>query len=251
MATVTYIQEHKQSPSAMRGVINYCCQKQKTFDPASGRVLIGGIHCDGANAFDEFMLTKQVFDKTGGVSFYQYTQSFDSLDTISSAEAHALALEFAKRAWPGYEVLVCTHCDTDNPHSHFVVNSVSWQDGRKLRQNPAHAPPASGAQRRAMPRPRPHGHGTNRAKEAVRNVRAGVPFRGQGRKLEAQTDVRDRRVYETGEVPAGVFRADAPRRVRGALDRGPEIHHLHDAHRDAVQGLPAARRKVSERKHGG
>lgn len=137
MATVTYIQEHKQSPSAMRGVINYCCQKQKTLDPVSGRVLIGGIHCGGANAYDEFMLTKQVFGKTGGVNFYQYTQSFDSLDTISFAGAHALALKFAESAWPGHEVLVCTHCDTDNPHSHFVVNSVSWQNGRKLRQNPA------------------------------------------------------------------------------------------------------------------
>ena len=137
MATVTYIQEHKQSPSAMRGVMSYCCQKQKTLDPVSGNMLIGGIHCDGANAYDEFMLTKQVFGKTGGVNFYQYTQSFDSLDTISFAGAHALALKFAERAWPGHEVLVCTHCDTDNPHSHFVVNSVSWQDGRKLRQNPA------------------------------------------------------------------------------------------------------------------
>ena len=137
MATLNYIQEHKQSPSAMRGVIEYCLQKQKTDDPESGQRLIGGIHCSGETAYDEFMLTKQVFGKTGGVNFYQYTQSFDSRDTISSADAHALALEFAERAWPGHEVLVCTHCDTDNPHSHFVINSVGWEDGRKLRQMPA------------------------------------------------------------------------------------------------------------------
>ena len=137
MATLNYIQEHKQSPSAMRGVMEYCQQKKKTLDPESGRELISGIHCSGGTAFNEFMLTKQVYGKTGGVNFYQYTQSFDSRDTISSADAHALAVEFAERAWPGHEVLVCTHCDTDNPHSHFVINSVSWQDGRKLRQTPA------------------------------------------------------------------------------------------------------------------
>ena len=137
MATLNYIQEHKQSPSAMKGVITYCCQKKKVTDPVSGRKLISGIHCSGETAYEEFMLTKQVYGKTGGVNFYQYTQSFASRNTISSADAHTLALEFAERAWPGHEVLVCTHCDTDNPHSHFVINSVSWQDGRKLRQTPA------------------------------------------------------------------------------------------------------------------
>ena len=136
MATVNYIPEHKQSPSAMRGVMDYCRQKFKVHDPVTDRDLVSGVHCSGANAYDEFMLTKQVYGKTTGVNFYQYTQSFDSRDTISSADAHALALEFAEQAWPGHEVLVCTHCDTDNPHTHFVINSVSWQDGHKLRQSP-------------------------------------------------------------------------------------------------------------------
>ena len=136
MATLNSIPEHRQSPSAMRGVMDYCRQQEKVHDPVSGRDLISGIHCGGATAYDEFMLTKQVYGKTSGVLFYQYTQSFDSRTTISSADAHALALEFAERAWPGHEVLVCTHCDTDNPHSHFVINSVSWEDGRKLHQTP-------------------------------------------------------------------------------------------------------------------
>lgn len=136
MATVNYIPEHKQSPSAMRAVMDYCRQKFKVHDPVTSRDLVSGVHCSGENAYDEFMLTKQVYGKTGGVNFYQYTQSFDSLATISSADAHALALKFAERAWPGHEVLVCTHCDTDNPHTHFVINSVGWESGRKLRQSP-------------------------------------------------------------------------------------------------------------------
>ncbi len=137
MATVNSISEHRQSPSAMRGVMDYCRQKGKVHDPVTGRDLVSGIHCGGDSAYDEFMLTKQVYVKTDGVLFYQFTQSFQSRATISSADAHTLALEFAERAWPGHEVLVCTHCDTDNPHSHFVINSVSWQDGRKLHQTPA------------------------------------------------------------------------------------------------------------------
>ena len=46
------------------------------------------------------------------------------------------SLEFAARAWPGHEVLVTTHCDAPHVHSHFVINSVSYETGDKLRQHP-------------------------------------------------------------------------------------------------------------------
>ncbi len=137
MATVNSIPEQRQNPSSMRGVMDYCRQEEKVFDPVSERKLVTGVRCGGETAYDEFMLTKLIYGKTDGVFFYQFTQSFDSRATISSADAHALALEFAERAWPGHEVLVCTHCDTDNPHSHFVINSVSREDGHKLHLSPA------------------------------------------------------------------------------------------------------------------
>lgn len=35
MATVTYIRESKQSISAMKGVIDYCCQDKKVYDRKS------------------------------------------------------------------------------------------------------------------------------------------------------------------------------------------------------------------------
>lgn len=31
---------------------------------------------------------------------------------------------------------MATHCDADHLHSHFVINSVGFQNGKKLRQNP-------------------------------------------------------------------------------------------------------------------
>ena len=45
-------------------------------------------------------------------------------------------MEFAEKAWPGYEVLVATHCDAAHIHSHFVINSVSFETGLNLRQHP-------------------------------------------------------------------------------------------------------------------
>jgi integrase len=35
MATVNSIPEHRQSPSAMRGVMDYCRQQQKVHDPVT------------------------------------------------------------------------------------------------------------------------------------------------------------------------------------------------------------------------
>lgn len=136
MATVTYIRESKQSISAMKGVIDYCCQDKKVYDKISNQRLISGINCDGENAFSEFLATKKSYKKTDGMNFYQYVQSFSPDENITPQKVHGVALEFAEKAWTGYEVLVATHCDAQHIHSHFVINSVSFENGKKLRQNP-------------------------------------------------------------------------------------------------------------------
>ena len=137
MATVTYIRESKQSISAMKGVIDYCCQDKKVYDEISNQRLISGINCDGENAFSEFLATKKSYKKTDGMNFYQYVQSFSPDENITPKKAHGVALEFAEKAWTGYEVLVATHCDAQHIHSHFVINSVSFENSKKLRQNPS------------------------------------------------------------------------------------------------------------------
>ena len=136
MATVTYIRESKQSISAMKGVIDYCCQDKKVYDKISNQRLVSGVNCDGENAFSEFLATKKSYKKIDGMNFYQYVQSFSPDENITPQQAHEVALEFAEKAWTGYEVLVATHCDAQHIHSHFVINSVSFENGKKLRQNP-------------------------------------------------------------------------------------------------------------------
>ena len=136
MATVKFIQESRQSISAMKGVISYCLQEKKVVDNATGQRMVSGISCDGENSFAEFSTTKQAYRKTDGINFYHYVQSFSPEENITPQEVHAVAREFAERAWPGHEILVATHCDADHLHSHFVINSVGFEDGKKLRQSP-------------------------------------------------------------------------------------------------------------------
>ena len=141
MATVIFIKESKQTPSAMRGCIRYCVQEKKTVDE-NGRQYIGGVNCLGRHAYEEFMATKNLYGKASGTYFYQYVQSFLPGEIQSYEEAHRIGLEFAGKSFPGYEVLVATHLDAHDDsgvqrvHNHFIVNSVSFEDGRKIHFTP-------------------------------------------------------------------------------------------------------------------
>ena len=136
MATVTYIKETKQHVSAMKAVMRYCQREDKTTDPKTGHRYVTGLNCNGPNAFTEFLATKTAYNKLDGINFYQYVQSFSPNENVTYEQAHTIGLEFAAKAWPGHEVQVTTHCDAQHVHTHFVINSVSFETGMKLRQTP-------------------------------------------------------------------------------------------------------------------
>lgn len=136
MPIVRFIKNEKQNPSSMKGSIDYCLQKFKTVDALTGKRYVSGINCNGLNAYKEFMTTKLANHADNGRYFYQYVQSFSPKDNVDYDKAHKIALEFAEKAWQGHEVLVTTHCDRNHIHTHFLINSVSFETGKKLRQNP-------------------------------------------------------------------------------------------------------------------
>ncbi|MCI8740968.1 MAG: relaxase/mobilization nuclease domain-containing protein [Oscillibacter sp.] len=97
--------------------------------------LVTGSNCVPRSSYLEMMTTKQRFGKTDGRQFYHFVQSFSEADNLTPQEVNAIGLEFAQRAFPGYEVVIATHVDTNHLHNHLVVNSVSCENGRKLHQN--------------------------------------------------------------------------------------------------------------------
>lgn len=136
MPIVKFIKNEKQNVSAMKGSIDYCLQKCKTVDALTGKRYVSGINCNGLNAYKEFMTTKLANNANDGRYFYQYVQSFSPKDNVDYDKAHKIALGFAEKAWRGHEVLVTTHCDRNHVHTHFIINSVNFETGKKLRQNP-------------------------------------------------------------------------------------------------------------------
>ena len=135
MATFTAIKNRGGGRGALGGVLHYVQQEEKT--TWEDRQLVSGWNCTAQSVYDEMRLTKEQFHKTDGRQYYHFVQSFDKQDNLSPQEVHAMGLELAQREFPNFEVLVATHVDTDHFHNHLVVNSVSFQDGKKLHQSAA------------------------------------------------------------------------------------------------------------------
>ena len=95
------------------------------------RQLISGFNCRPESAYDDFLQTKLLYHKEDGRMFYHMVQSFPKDELVDPVAAHAAAMKLAEY-FKGREVLVCTHTDRDHIHSHFIINSVSLEDGRKL-----------------------------------------------------------------------------------------------------------------------
>lgn len=134
MATFVAIRNKKQTRAAMLGTLRYILQEKKI--SRDGLLYASGQDCTAATSYLEMMTTKQSYGKTDGRQYFHFVQSFSDEDTLMPGEANQIGLEFAARQFPGYEVVVATHCDTGHLHNHFLVNSVSWQNGKKLHQTP-------------------------------------------------------------------------------------------------------------------
>jgi len=118
-----------QSRACMGAVMKYTQQEKKTL--WEGRRLVSGVNCQPKSVYDDFLRTKLFYHKEGGTMFYHMVQSFPADEEVDPVTAHAAALKLVE--WfRGREVLVCTHVDRDHIHSHFLINSVSFEDGKKL-----------------------------------------------------------------------------------------------------------------------
>ena len=118
-----------QSRGCMKGVMRYVAQENKTL--WNGEQLISGIGCQPETAFDEFLSTKLLHHKDGGVMFYHMVQSFPKGADVDPRTAHEAARRLVGY-FEGCEVLVCTHVDREHIHSHCIINSVNFETGKKV-----------------------------------------------------------------------------------------------------------------------
>lgn len=109
-------------------VLQYAANPKKT----NNKLYVSGINCEPETAYEEFTAVKRSYAKTGGIEAYHGYLSFKEQD-ITPELSLKIGTEFAQEVWgKRFQALVTVHIDTEHPHCHFVINSVSFVDGKRL-----------------------------------------------------------------------------------------------------------------------
>ncbi|SFW51578.1 relaxase/mobilization nuclease domain-containing protein [Ruminococcus flavefaciens] len=133
MPIIHFINNKTQTAGGMKNVLNYVSRKEKT--ESEEKRFVTGVNCSPETALDEMTATKNLYHKHDGRLYYHLVQSFPSGYGIEPELAHKIAVELAEKAFGKYECVVATHIDREHIHSHFVFNSVSFEDGKKYHSN--------------------------------------------------------------------------------------------------------------------
>ena len=109
-------------------LIDYAINGEKT----ENKLFVSGINCMPDTAFYEMKNIKKQFFKIGGIECFHGYQSFATGEVIPE-QAHEIGVKLAEELWGNkFQVIVSTHLNTDNIHNHFVLNSVSFKDGKRF-----------------------------------------------------------------------------------------------------------------------
>lgn len=96
---------------------------------------VSGINCVADYAYNDMMQTKMQYDKTDGILGFHAFQSFKEGE-VTPDMAHLIGIKLAEEMWGDrFEVVVATHQNTNHIHNHFIINSVSFKDGKKYSDN--------------------------------------------------------------------------------------------------------------------
>lgn len=112
---------------ALKDVLDYAMNEDKT----EKRFFVTGINCNTTYAREQFITVKKTYNKEDGIIAFHGYQSFAPNETTPEV-AHKIGVQLAKELWgERFQVIVATHVNTDCLHNHFLLNSVSFRDGKK------------------------------------------------------------------------------------------------------------------------
>lgn len=115
----------------IRDVLMYATNADKT----EKQFYVTGINCKAEDAAKEMEFVKIINGKTDKILAFHGEQSFKEGE-VTPELAHEIGVRLANEMWGDrFQVVVTTHLNTDHIHNHFVLNSVSFKDGKKYYSN--------------------------------------------------------------------------------------------------------------------
>lgn len=127
MATIEFINRKNKTYGGMKRVLKYIARSDKTTEH-----LIYSIFCDKDTAYEDFIQVKKLFGKESGRLYIHFIQSFSPDENITPETANEIARRLLSHPiFKGFQIVMATHTDTPHIHTHFIINSVNAETGRK------------------------------------------------------------------------------------------------------------------------
>ena len=116
---------------SIRQVMTYATNPDKT----EKQFYTTGINCEIEDAVKQMQFVKTFYGKENGILAFHAYQSFNEGE-VTPEIAHEIGVKLAEEMWGDrFQVVVSTHLNTQHIHNHFVINSVSFKDGKKYYSN--------------------------------------------------------------------------------------------------------------------
>lgn len=129
--TIEFNNNYEMVVNDLSDVIEYARNADKT----ENEYFVSGINCEPVSACEEMQDAKKFYHKEDKILAFHAYQSFKGWETTPEV-AHKIGMQLANEMWGDrFQIIVTTHLNTNNLHNHFVVNSVSFKDGRKYYSN--------------------------------------------------------------------------------------------------------------------
>ena len=117
--------------NSIRQVMTYATNPDKT----EKQFYTTGINCEIEDAVKQMQFVKIFYGKENGILAFHAYQSFNEGE-VTPEIAHEIGVKLANEMWGDrFQVVVSTHLNTKHLHNHFVINSVSFKDGKKYYSN--------------------------------------------------------------------------------------------------------------------
>ena len=118
---------------ALHNVMDYASDDYKTEE----RIYVSAVNATPETARQKMQQTKMQFRKTDGIVAFHAIQSFKPGE-VTPKLAHEIGKRLAEEMWGDrFEVVIATHLNKEHLHNHFVINSVSFVDGKRYYDNTA------------------------------------------------------------------------------------------------------------------
>ena len=129
---MAYVKRHPIK-STLNKSLDYIVNPKKTDE----KILVSANKCaiNSKLTYKIMQSTKENYKKTGGVLGIHFTQSFKPGEIKDYKIAHEIGQKWADKFLKGYEYILATHVDKNHVHNHIVINSVSYETGKKYLKN--------------------------------------------------------------------------------------------------------------------